>query len=187
MKLNTRAAKHLIKKARPVQPTEACQIGRLDLVFLSLKVCKNHSTVWLGRKMNCKGKDLSNLVLGIHICNPLLEMVWLILIYLNKSVDGKSPRRKFLSLLKCIHPTFSAFLYCPAIIYDFHPRILHIVVSSMPDTIPCLFFRLKTLLRHHTTQNLLYSIQSDYTSQWAFDNVTFVVSQQGDGFDFYPR
>lgn len=38
MKLNTWAAEHLIKKARPVQRTEAYQIGRLQLVLFSQKV-----------------------------------------------------------------------------------------------------------------------------------------------------
>lgn len=86
------------KKARPVRPTEACQIGRLELVFFCPWRFTSLSTVWLDGEMNCKGKDHWQ----PHFRDSYLGY---------EPVDGRDPRRQSLSLLKCIHPTFSDSIY----------------------------------------------------------------------------
>lgn len=105
-----------------------------------------------------KAKTISSLVSGIHIWDPLLEVEWLILIYLNEPVARRSPQRESGSLLKCIHPTFSDLKYhfmdglSPL---DFFTLSLTCSLTLFPL---CL---LKQLLRDQLALNPWFLAQSD--------------------------
>lgn len=156
MKFSTQPAKHLIEKARPVQPTEACQIGRLGLVFSPRKFTHPfYCLVGWRNKLQRQRPSISSLVLGIQIWNPLLEVGWLILIYLNEPVVGRNPHRDSLSLLQCIFPTFSDLLYH----FDWWLSPLEFFTLSLPQSPPlfpiCLLTK-RIAQRTHCSKSVIF-------------------------------
>lgn len=153
MKLNTQAAKHLIKKIQASSNYWGMPDWQAQACISPLKLT-DPSNCRVGGNMNCKGKDhRSPLDLGLHIWNTLLEVGWLILTCLNEPVGERNPRKESLSLLKYTHLTFSNLTYH----FDWWFSLLEFLTLSLSA------LWLKQLPRGHIALNQWFS-----TQRWSY-------------------
>ena len=132
---------------------------------------------WM-EKLIAKAKTISNLVWGIQIWNPLLELGWLILIYLNEPMVGRNPHRDSFSLLQCIFPTFSDLLYH----FDWwlsRPEFFTLSLPQSPPLFPICLLTKRIAQRPHCSKAVIfYPEQSCLPGGiWKYLE-TFLVSQQ---------
>lgn len=149
MKLNTQTAKHLIKKPGQFSLLRHARLAGLVLCFFPWRFAKPFYCL-VGQRNEMRRQR--PLVLGIQIWKLLLEEAWLILIYLNESVDREKPSKEVSFFIKMYPSNF--LTYVPSC-FDWWLSPLEFFTLSFPWS-PTWFptgFRLKQLLKHHVALN----------------------------------